>query len=137
MSQKITNAIQEYQCPGCIIGQYPTCYEKGNDEACIKHIPGTFGFGIGVFYLGMPKGFCRLGPFKDMKITIFKEFNDGWGYNDIFNIPIWKYKDKLGNTLVRGLCPRTNFPWLHIFLTDCIKDINCLEITKLDISKMD
>ena len=130
------DAVDEYQCCGCVLGGEP-CYEKGANEECAKHVPGTMAFpGIGIFLLGMPTGFNRLGPAKEMKVKIFKTFSDGWGYN-MFNIPVWKHLDKNGNTLVRGLSPRTNFPFLHVFLENCLDEIDCLEITNADIRDMD
>jgi N6-adenosine-specific RNA methylase IME4 len=71
-----------------------------------------------------------------MRINIFEKFDDGWGY-DLFNIPVWKYKDNLGNTIVRGMLPRLNTPFLHIFLEDCIYKICCRELKNSDLNKMD
>jgi len=84
----------------------------------------------------MPKGFDRCGVDEKLIIHIFEKFDDGWGYNK-FNIPVWKYKDDIGSTLVRGLSPRINAPFLHIFLEDCRDKIDCLEITDEDIAEMD
>jgi len=91
---------------------------------------------VGLVFLGLPKGFCRLGDFEKTRISMFKSRADGWGYGK-FNIPVWKHVDKLGNTLVRGICPRTNYPWIHIFLNSHGEMINCLEITDKDIRGMD
>jgi hypothetical protein len=91
----------------------------------------------------MPTGFNRLGKMQGkpeyLKINIFESYahlNSIWGY-DKFNIPCWKYCDEDGNTIVRGLCPRRNEPFLHVILEDCRDKINCLEITKEDIERMD
>ena len=35
---------------------------------------------FGKIYLGMPKGFNRLGSYGEMKPNIFEKFEDGWGY---------------------------------------------------------
>ena len=67
--------------------------------------------------------------------TIFYEDNEN--YYDMFNIPVWKYLDEHGNTLVRGIMPRRNEPFLHIYIGNCIDKINCLEITKQNIDEMD
>jgi hypothetical protein len=136
MENKIKEAIEEYQCSGCVCGSGIECYEKGGGEECKKHVIGTLISGIGKIFLGMPKGFDRLGVFHTQKICIFSTFSNGWGYNK-FNIPVWKYLDQKGNVLVRGLSPRTNTPFLHIFLCDCLKEIDCLEITNKDIDEMD
>jgi hypothetical protein len=136
ISKKVKTAIEEYQCPGCVCGSDTKCYEKGESEACWRHVAGTLISGIGKVFLGMPKGFNHLGACKDTKISIFKEFRDGWGY-DYFNVPIWKYKDKYENVIVRGMSPRINFPWIHIFLIDCMQEINCAEITENQLAEMD
>lgn len=49
----------------------------------------------------------------------------------------WKHLSKDGHTFVRGLMPRLNEPFLHIFLENCIDKIDCLEITQEDIDNMD
>lgn len=130
--------VEEYQCPGCVCGSDTSCYKSDNGSlACTKYVSGTMAFPmVGSFFLGMPKGFNRLGSEDKLKINIFAKLSDGWGY-DKFNVPVWKHLDKHGNTLVRGICPRVNNPFLHIFLENCIDEIDCLEITKKDMEQMD
>jgi len=132
----IIKAVQEYQCPGCIIGYDVSCYKEGDYLECGKHISGTRVSNIGKIFLGMSKGFNRLGTQESTKINIFKTFGDGWGYTK-FNIPVWKYLNENNHTIVRGICPRTNYAWIHIFLENCIGMIDCLEITQKDIDDMD
>jgi hypothetical protein len=115
MKKPIINAIEEYQCPGCVGGSDISCYVKGEDLACSKHVAGTMVSFVGRFFLGMPKGFNRIGPVEDMHINIFETVADGWGFDNL-NVPIWKHLDGNGNTLVRGLCPRINKPFLHVYL---------------------
>ncbi len=129
-------AVQEYQCSGCVNGPYPDCYKTIENIACDSHCPGTMISGIGPIFLGLPKGFCRLGVHKESKIYIFKNVIGGWGYAK-FSVPVWKHLDEHGNTLVRGMCPRLNEPWIHIYLGDYMKNIDCYEITSQDIDEMD
>lgn len=136
MDDKQKAAVEEYQCPGCMGGFDISCFDGGGNRACDKHSSGTLVLGIGKIFLGLPVGFNRLGPSEDMKVNIFNSLNDGWGF-DIFNVPVWKYLDKHGNTLVRGLSPRTNQPFIHIFLEDCMEHINCASITDTEIGNMD
>jgi len=138
MKKEIKKMIEIYQCPGCVCGSDISCYEKSDGLECEKHVAGTRMSNVGRFFLGMPKGFCRLGACENTKISIFENFEDkpGWDY-DKFNIPVWKHLDKYGNTLIRGLCPRTNYPFLHIFMGNCLDKIDCLEITQKDIDGMD
>lgn len=140
MEEKHKIAVEEYQCPGCVCGMDISCYKPSEDIACERHVAGTMIYPIiGSVFLGMPKGFNRLGrPYegKLFNLNIFDNFNDGWDY-DMFNVPAWKHKDKHGNTIVRGLNPRFNRPFLHIFLEDCIDRILCFQITDLDLDGMD
>ena len=90
----------------------------------------------------MPKGFNRVGACPEIKIFIFKSIKDDlfafdWGGYDKFNIPVWKYLDKHGNTIVRGLSPRNTYSFMHIFLKNELANINCLEITQKDIEGID
>ena len=140
MEQKIKEAIEEYQCSGCVAGSDITCYNKGHwGSGCSSHVAGTSVSNIGKIFLGMPIGFNRLGPDNDLTIQIYNDFeeqDENWGY-DKFNVPVWKFKDDLGNTLIRGLSPRRNQAFIHIILEDCIDNIRCVEITKEDVKEMD
>ena len=137
MKAKIKNAIEKYQCPGCVCGLDITCF-KENDIGigCGKHVIGNMATGIGHFMLGMPIGFNRIGYEQNFKPFIYETFeSSSWEY-DKFNIPVWKYLHE-NYTLVRGIMPRVNLTFIHIFLEDCRDKINCLEITNKDIDEMD
>ena len=148
MEKNIKEAIEEYQCPGCVSGSDISCFKKDdiNDSAaCGGHTAGIKVMGTGSFFLGMPKGFDRLGHRHEdsranLSVAIFETRADGWqeptGYKK-WNIPVWKYKNEAGHTFVRGLSPRNNRPFLHVYLEDCMDDIDCLEITQEDIDGMD
>jgi len=137
MKDKIKRAIENYQCSGCVCGCDIECYEKSSDLSCEGHCAGTMIYpGIGRIFLGMPTGFNRIGSVEKMNINIFNCLKDGWGY-DKFNVPTWKYLDQQGNTLVRGIQPRINRPFIHIFLENCMDKIECLKITEQDLSEMD
>ena len=141
IKEKIKNGVELYQCPGCIGGHDTTCYKKsGNSVACGEHRAGTLILPGGKVFLGMPKGFNRLGvgfgDEKNLKIEMFESFEQADWYNE-FNIPVWKHIDENGNTLVRGLSPRTNQPFLHIYLEDCMDKIDCYVVSHEMIEKMD
>jgi hypothetical protein len=140
MNSKQQFMIETYQCPGCTCGSDISCFEPGDNLECGKHVPGTFGNqGIGVFLLGMPTGFCRVKGKKQLRIFNDVAKNDpdhSWSY-DKFNIPVWKFLDKHNNTIVRGMCPRIDFSWIHIYMGDRRNDINCFEIVQTDLDKMD
>jgi len=130
------SAVEEYQCSGCISGSNTTCYEKSDyGTGCGSHSAGTFISNIGKVFLGLPKGFNRVGKAADTKIRIFETYDNST--YDMFNIPTWKYLNNSGHTIVRGIMPRRNEPFIHIFLTNCIEEIKCLEITEENINNMD
>jgi len=150
MDPKIESAINEYQCPGCGVG----CYLKNGcdlykkrpwGESCDAHQPGTsIGLSFKIF-LGMPVGFNRtgvgLGDECRLKLDIFESFDTVWDKSgtpyDKFNIPVWKHLDKNGHTIVRGLSPRNNAPFLHVILEDCMDRIDCYEVSDKLIKEMD
>lgn len=135
--------VEEYQCPGCVCGSDVECYEDSKCPGsldCSAHVAGTMiAPGVGRIFLGLPAGFNRLGMAEKTKISIFRNWKDiqaAWSY-DTFNVPVWKYLDERGNTLVRGLSPRINNSWIHVLLGDHRLEINCLEISKTVIENMD
>ena len=140
METKFKLAIEEYQCSGCVVGGDISCFESNSNGGigCGKHHAGTMIFpGVGNIFLGMPKGFNRLGEYRKLKPTIYDTFESSdWKY-DMWNIPVWKHLSKDGHTFVRGLMPRRNEPFVHVFLENCLDKINCLEISQDDIDGMD
>jgi hypothetical protein len=140
MKENVIKAVEDYQCSGCVCGSNTTCFEQNDAEGigCGKHCAGTMLIpGIGLIYLGMPKGFNRLGEYRKMQPVIFESFEEADEPYNKFNIPVWKYLSPQGHTFVRGLRPRRNEPFIHIFLENCIGVISCLEITESDIMDMD
>ena len=140
MDSKFAKIIKEYQCCGCSKGYDVSCFESNPNGGigCGNHYPGTIISGIGAIFLGMPKGFNRVGKHESLKPYIFESLKTwDWGKYDKFNIPVWKYLSPEGHTFVRGLIPRRNEPFIHIFLENCMNDIDCLEITQEDIDAMD
>jgi hypothetical protein len=140
MEKKFKDAIEEYQCSGCMKGGDISCFKvnEAGGIGCGNHYAGTMISGIGKIFLGMPKGFNRLGEQSGLVPNIFRSFeSSSWGYDNKFNRPVWKHLTKDGHTLVRGLMPRKNEPFLHIYLENCLDKIDCLEITEEDINQMD
>lgn len=139
MSPKLKSVIEDLQCSGCINGGDTTCFVEnlGGGVGCGKHFAGTIISGVGKIFLGMPKGFCRLGPEANLKPNIYEKWSDSSCEYDTWNVPAWKYLSPDGYTFVRGLMPRTNKTFIHVFLEDCLDKINCLEISENDIKFMD
>ena len=139
MENKIKLAIESYQCSGCMCGCDTSCFQENDlgGIGCGKHKAGTIISGIGTILLGMPKGFNRLGSATWIKPNIYTDFDSSdWEY-DKWNVPTWKYLSPDKHTFVRGISPRTNSPFIHIFLEDCMDKINCMEITQKDVDFMD
>ena len=141
MTMTNEDAVKEYQCSGCVGGPYEKCFTKKPDGAgCAKHCPGTMMMPIGKIFLGMPRGFNRLGAVEKMPLDIFESIekkNEQWGTFDDMNIPTWKYLDGFGNTFVRGHSPRTNGTFTMVIMGDCREAINCFEVTNELMKKID
>ena len=136
----IRKAVEEYQCPGCIYGDdFESCYQKDSiaGVGCGRHCPGTILSGVGPLFLGLPRGFNRLGD-SSFRPCIFLSQNDQEEELPFYtyNIPVWKYQDK-ETIFVRIYQPRLNRGWVYIILDGDINKINCLQLTKEDIEWMD
>lgn len=135
MKTNIKNAIETYQCSGCVHGHDIKCFERySTGVGCGKHSAGTYSSLIGLVFLGMPKGFNRLGNESNMIPRIYESHNLNY---DLFNVPVWKYLSKDGHTFVRCISPRINVTYIDVYLEDCIDKINCLEITEKELELMD
>jgi len=133
---KLKELVETYQCMGCSEGNDISCYRvhEAWGIGCGNQRAGTFLKPFGKIFLGMPKGFNRLGQYNEQRIIIIE---DAEGVYDKFNIPVWKYLDKNSNTLVRGLSPRTNYAFVHIFPGDQRNKISCFEVDHELVEWMD
>lgn len=138
----ITKAIQEYQCRGCVGGSNIECgsYKQSiTGVGCETHCAGTIVSGIGKIFLGMPKGFNRIGFYEKMSLYIFydqEQQNTQWQY-DLLNISVWKYQNDKGHILIRGLMPRINETFLHIILKGNFISYPGRCVTKKDLESID
>lgn len=120
--------VEKFQCPGCTSGSDTNCgaYKKSEyGLSCETHSAGTIISGIGPIYLGMPKGFDRVGskPSRlNNNIRIFKA-EDMEMIFDTFNLPVW-YQEIDGNLFVRTFMPRLGESYIDIFIDGKAKDIN-------------
>lgn len=93
----------------------------------------------GSIFLGLPNGFNRLGVYPQMKLHIY----ESWDHlskaceDPKFNVIIWKHLDQRGNTVLRGLRPRLNEPYLYLVLGDCRDKLPGIEISLTDAAQMD
>lgn len=138
LSKSVKNAIENYQCAGCVNGPALTCYLKNNSFGlqCDQHAPGTIIMPIvGRVFMGLPTGFNRIGDSKNCTVHIFESFTEDQ-YN-MYNVPVWKHLNKKGHTLVRVYVPRLNHSRVEIFLENCLDKISCEEISLSQIKAMD
>ncbi len=54
-------AVQNYQCPGCLYGPFPDCFKSGSDKdkACVKHSAGTVMPTVYIFRKREKSCFCE------------------------------------------------------------------------------
>lgn len=141
------NMIQEFQCPGCGLGgpdpkecssfllEEDLWQEKVPNFHCKNHSAGTFMGRVGYIYLGLPKGFNKVGciqpQFKLVKRSnnIYLFLEQVPKYNNC-NVPVWAMiKD--GYLFVRVYMPRINSSIIQV-----IKYPYSIELPKgsLDVS---
>jgi len=66
MKTKFKLAIEDYQCPGCVV----------DGVGCGKHHAGTMSTDVGNSFFGMPRGFNRLDEYKKLKPNIYDTFEN-------------------------------------------------------------
>ena len=123
--------VEEFQCPGCVCGMDVTCGAfapkdeegPGANLACKGHVAGTTMAGLGEFYLGLPKGFCRVGVIErrwphgselakhndNNNIRLFEKLPN----YDRLNVPVWAM-EKDGYLFVRCFMPRINYTTVDV-----------------------
>ena len=143
MKTTMLKAVEQYQCPGCINGLNPTDCSQAQVGAsgCTTHRPGTNIPGVGTIALGLPNGFNRFGPAEAIAVTVYESFEKMIelhpNLKTKFSLPIWKYLDAEGNTIVRWFSPRTNAGWSMVILGDCRDQMpNALELSAAEIAHM-
>ncbi len=114
---KVRRLVEKFQCPGCVVGSDTSCGSFAVNEraaACLAHVAGTVGFPGGTFYLGLPKGFCKVGALPE-----------GWTNNIRFwiadtapewntcNVAVWAMEQD-GFLFVRTYMPRLNLGYIDV-----------------------
>lgn len=123
--------IEEFQCSGCVCGSSPEqeCFKPSETMPkfpffkCNAHVAGTMSLGTGSFYLGMPKGFTRVGmrseaayrrtdePGAHSNIRLWlKDTDPGW---DRLNVAVWAMEQD-GFLFVRTYAPRINDAYIDV-----------------------
>ena len=125
MSSIQKEMIEKFQCPGCISGSNTTCGSCKCEEIdniffnCAAHYPGTREIGIGQLYLGLPKGFNKVGPIyfseidiRKNNIRLFSNASNILSYDNL-NIPVWAMEED-GYLFVRVFLPRRGETYVDI-----------------------
>src|SRR5215831_5868948 len=120
-----TRMIEQFQCPGCVNGRNTHCgvcevFQEGEMFSCVAHVAGSFVTttnGPVTFFLGLPRGFCRVGPGivqnprKALRVRLWpKDARPDW---DKFNVPVWAL-ERDGYLFVRTFMPRQDYPLVDV-----------------------
>lgn len=116
--EAIEKMVNEFQCPGCVAGSDTQCGKYKLDhrgESCESHSPGTRMLGSGAIYLGMPKGFNRVGAILDEQTHNIRLFPKGSSVDvyDHLNVPVWAMEWE-GFLFVRCFVPRRNYSFVDV-----------------------
>ena len=112
--------VEKFQCSGCAAGSDTGCgsYKQedyGEHFTCASHCAGTSmlnGARLVSLYLGLPKGFNRIGNCKDktsIRLYIMMP-TDLWNH---LNVPVWAMEED-GYLFVRTYCPRTDVTFVDV-----------------------
>lgn len=112
--------IEKFQCPGCVSGSDTDCGSfrrngtPGAGISCDAHVAGTTVFPGGTFYLGLPKGFCKVGPLAAGHTNNIRLWMPGthpdW---DNCNVAVWAMEVD-GFLFVRTFLPRLNLSYIDV-----------------------
>jgi hypothetical protein len=125
--------ISDTQCPGCGYGydardckwfQFVEPTDAGRTFfRCDKHAPATYHTVMGKLLIGLPRGFCRLGPQWDALLHTENRTQEAgfirlWEEDqapefDKFNIPVWALEHK-GYLFIRTFMPRVNWTLVDV-----------------------
>lgn len=121
--------IEEFQCLGCVSGSDIKCgrFKLKNDygTTCMGHVAGTIMSFAGVFALGLPKGFNRLGDANAStgKRSYIRLWTKGtkpeW---DKFNVAVWAMAEG-GHLFVRTYSPRINTTYVDVVEGGTLADV--------------
>lgn len=118
--------IERFQCSGCVSGCDTTCgqfkieetHGSGLGVRCIAQAPGTSLLPSGLIYLGLPRGFNKVGARdedkKGHKLTAIRLWTGGTApsWNEL-NVPVWAMEHE-GFLFVRTYAPRTNRGYVDV-----------------------
>ncbi len=139
MSMSVRQMVKQFQCAGCMSGSDTECgrYKPSNQGhvACESHVPGTLAMPGGLIYLGMPKGFTKVGALPGALAgapsTNIRLWPTGtsptWDY---LNLPVWAHQNEDGVTFVRTYLPRINQAFV-----DVIEEGPAVTTIAIDLSK--
>lgn len=118
--------VHTYQCLNCVNGDNISC-----------KMPSIIGVGCSRVMLSdvSPK-FYKLpigGYDNPPRMFLFSSFDNGkdisWGEYGKDKTPVYKYLDKYGNTLVKGIIKDSLTPFIDVYPENCLDKINCELIT--------
>lgn len=122
-----TEMIENFQCPGCVCGSNTKCGNfkviNGSFDGlrCDGHVAGTRMSMIGSIYLGLPKGFNRVGKSHD-SCEIWLYENKQFEYYNFCTLPIWAMEQD-GYLFVRCYMPRVNMAVVQVIKCATSKEL--------------
>jgi len=121
------NMIEEFQCPGCVAGSDTKCGSFKETEGtfggfrCEKHCAGTLIGMVGLIYLGLPKGFCRVGKDHNCcEVWLYKKNN--FDFFNFCTLPVW-VMEKDGYLFIRCYMPRVNTTTVQVIKNGKLDDL--------------
>ena len=142
--------IEEFQCPGCVVGSNTKCgkFELDEDSRCGSHVAGTYMMPGGHIVLGMPKGFNKTAMYYDRangkyesssKANIHLYTKDEHAKAALWNncnVPVWA-TEKDGYLFVRVYMPRINFAMVQVIEGGTMQMIREKGFNPLDVSEFE
>jgi hypothetical protein len=124
--------IEQFQCSGCVCGSNVSCGKfqfkthSAGDFYCSNQVAGTTLMPGGKIYLGMPKGFNKVGDISNdynnkrtTNIRLYEEFKQPY---DFLNVPVWALEQD-GYLFIRVFSPRVNISNIDVIKNGILWDI--------------
>lgn len=130
MNEDQKQMIERFQCCGCVCGPDTKCSESDFENKygfrCRAHVPGTTSVPGGRVYLGLPRGFNKVGEVRE-KNNIRLWLSGSKPEWDKFNIPVWAMVSD--NALfVRTFCPRVNISYVDVVAGGKLSDTTPFDV---------
>jgi hypothetical protein len=128
--------IQNFQCSGCMSGSDTNCgcfelreHDSNGSFYCHKQYAGTTFLPGGKVYLGLPKGFNKVGDISNdvnnkrtTNIRLFENDSVVKQTYNFLNIPVWAMQQD-GYLFIRCYSPRVNISYVDVIKGGILQEI--------------